>query len=122
MEVQRHWLLTLRACDVGFDLARSEKDRVVLELGSAAACLLLLAEQCNVDLGLSVHLKIKLNAKKYPAVLVRYGRTIDLGCAFSTKVDDQMLLHAYTLVHLASAVRSVPCGYVRYTRNMQRSY
>lgn len=55
-----------------FMLARPEKDVVVLELGSAAACLLLLAEQCNVDLGLSVDLKIKLNTKKYPAVLVRY--------------------------------------------------
>ncbi|CAM9164397.1 unnamed protein product [Ectocarpus fasciculatus] len=59
-------------CAVGLaHFTRPEKDRVALELGSAAACVLLLAEQCNVDLGLSVHLKIKLNAKKYPAVLVR---------------------------------------------------
>ncbi|CAB1112147.1 unnamed protein product [Ectocarpus sp. CCAP 1310/34] len=59
-------------CAVGLPhFTRTEKDVVVLEMGSAAACLLLLAERCNVDLGLSVDLKVKLNAKKYPAVLVR---------------------------------------------------
>ncbi|CAN0264664.1 unnamed protein product, partial [Hapterophycus canaliculatus] len=50
---------------------RNEKDRVATELASAFALVLLLAEQCNVDLPLSVQLKIQLNAKKYPAVLVR---------------------------------------------------
>lgn len=41
------------------------------ELGSAFALLLVLANQCNVDLPLAVQLKIELNAKKYPALLVR---------------------------------------------------
>lgn len=44
---------------------------MALELGSAFALLLVLATQCNVDLPLAVQLKIELNAKKYPAVLVR---------------------------------------------------
>lgn len=53
--------------------SRPEKARVALELASAFALLLLLADQCNVDLPLAAQLKIQLNAKKYPAVLVRYG-------------------------------------------------
>ena len=53
-------------------LSRQEKERVALELGSAFALLLVLADQCNVDLPLAVELKIELNAKKYPALLVRW--------------------------------------------------
>lgn len=52
-------------------LSRQEKERVALELGAAFALLLVLADQCNVDLPLAVELKIELNAKKYPALLVR---------------------------------------------------
>ena len=44
---------------------------MALELGAAFALLLVLANQCNVDLPLAVELKIELNAKKYPAPLVR---------------------------------------------------
>eukprot|EP00904_Undaria_pinnatifida_P001845 jgi/Undpi1/11661/HiC_scaffold_36.g13956.m1 len=50
---------------------RHEKEGVARELGSAFALLLVLANQCNVDLPLAVQLKIELNAKKYPALLVR---------------------------------------------------
>lgn len=50
---------------------RREKDRVALELGSTLVLLLLLAEQCNIDLPLAIQLKIQLNAKKYPAAIVR---------------------------------------------------
>lgn len=46
---------------------------MALELGSAFVLLLLLADQCNVDLPLAIQRKIQLNAKKYPAVLVRYS-------------------------------------------------
>lgn len=53
--------------------SRPEKARVTLELASAFTLLLVLADQCNVDLPLAAQLKIKLNAKKYPAVLVRCG-------------------------------------------------
>lgn len=53
-------------------LGRQEKERVALELGAAFALLLVLANQCNVDLPLAVALKIELNAKKYPALLVRW--------------------------------------------------
>lgn len=55
-----------------FDSPRSDKDRVTLELGSAVMLIVLLAEQCNIDLPLAVLRKIELNAKKYPAALVRY--------------------------------------------------
>lgn len=50
---------------------RPEKERVALELGATLTLLLLLAEESNIDLPLSIQLKIQLNAKKYPADIVR---------------------------------------------------
>lgn len=55
-----------------FGSPRSDKDMIALELGSAVVLIMLLAEQCNIDLPLAVLRKIELNAKKYPAALVRY--------------------------------------------------
>ena len=50
---------------------RPEKDTVALELGSAVALVLELADQCNIDLPLALLRKIQLNDRKYPASLVR---------------------------------------------------
>ncbi|CAM9700960.1 unnamed protein product [Pylaiella littoralis] len=50
---------------------RPERDGVARELSSTLALLLLLADRCNIDLPLSIQLKIQLNAEKYPAAIVR---------------------------------------------------
>lgn len=50
---------------------RSEKDRVACALAQCFKIVLLLAERCNIDLPLSIQLKIRLNAKKYPVGIVK---------------------------------------------------
>ena len=50
---------------------RSEKDKVASDLSNCFTMVLLLAERCNIDLPLSIQLKIKLNARKYPVGIVK---------------------------------------------------
>lgn len=52
-------------------LGRSEKDKVANSLVQCFTVVLLLAERCNIDLPLSVQLKMKLNAKKYPVLIAK---------------------------------------------------
>ncbi len=47
------------------------RHHVAEDLGAALNALLLLAEQCSIDLAASVQLKLQLNARKYPASLVK---------------------------------------------------
>lgn len=64
---------------------RPERDGVARELSSTLALLLLLADRCNIDLPLSIQLKIQLNAEKYPAAIVR--------CPIVLTVSAGILLH-----------------------------